>query len=90
MYKEYHEQACKKINEIHIKVHDTFANFFEGKLRKYHRASKVTAGNENRSLEKKRADVELTVNGRKVYSDIGISFDPEGYYGRKQKHYVKM
>jgi len=46
-FKENHEQAC----EIRIKVHDTFANFLEGKLRKSHRAIKVTTRNENRSLK---------------------------------------
>jgi len=55
--KENHEQACKKINESQIKACDTFTNFLEGKLRKSHRANKVTAGNENKSLEKKNADV---------------------------------
>ncbi|CAL6042519.1 Hypothetical_protein [Hexamita inflata] len=47
-----HDQACKVINEIHIKV------------RKKYNAIKVTAGNDNRALDNKKPDVE---NGRNPY-----------------------
>ncbi|CAL6028661.1 Hypothetical_protein [Hexamita inflata] len=85
-----HEQACKVINEIHIKVHDVFANYLEKQLRKKYNAMKVTAGNDNRALNNKKPDVEITVDGKKVYLDIGITFDTKRYFRIKQNHYAQM
>ncbi|CAL6035402.1 Reverse_transcriptase (RNA-dependent DNA polymerase) [Hexamita inflata] len=85
-----HEQACKVINEIHIKVHDVFANYLEKQLRKKYNAIKVTAGNDNRALNNKKPDVEITVDGKKVYLDIGITFDTKRYFRIKQNHYAQM
>ena len=72
--------SCKKINDMHIKVHDIFANYLEQKLRKTFSAKKVCAAEDNRAMNKKKPDVELIIKGQKVYLDIGISFDPKRYY----------
>ncbi|CAL6097589.1 Putative_reverse transcriptase/endonuclease [Hexamita inflata] len=85
-----HEQACKVINEIHIKVHDVFANYLEKQLKKNYNAIKVTAGNDNRALNNKKPDVEITDDGKKVYLDIGITFDTKRYFRIKQNHYAQM
>ncbi|CAL5986800.1 Hypothetical_protein [Hexamita inflata] len=41
-------------------------------------------------MNKKKPDVELIVKGRKVYLDIGISFDPKCYYQTKESHYASV
>ncbi|CAL6015021.1 Putative_reverse transcriptase/endonuclease [Hexamita inflata] len=87
-FKPGHEMSCKKINDMHIKVHDIFANYLEQKLRKTFSAKKVCAAEDNRAMIK--PDVELIIKGQKVYLDIGISFDPKRYYQTKESHYASM